>query len=60
MQSFENIVGKGDITVMSNFSLYHSVFNLFVELSACSSNLKLSSAKFFNLEKFKICCLGNH
>ena len=39
--------------VTSNFSFSHSVFFLFGEHSAISSNLKLSSANSFSLDEFK-------
>ena len=59
-KSFENTVGeKGEIAHNEQFLLLpHSVFYRFAELSAISSNSKLSSAKFLSLEKSKISRFG--
>ena len=51
-KSFENTVGKGEIARYEGFSACLKNFLLH------SSNLKLLSAKYFNLEGFKIFCLG--
>ena len=52
-KSFENTVGKGEI------SLFPTMFSTCLESDLpFSSNLKLSSAKSFNLEESKICRLG--
>ena len=48
---------KEKLLIMSNFSFSHSVFYLFGELSASSTNLKLLSANSMSLEESKICCL---
>ena len=45
---FKNSVGKEKLLVTSNFSFSHSIFYLFKELSAISSDMKLSSANSFS------------
>ena len=49
---------KEKLLATSNFSFSHSVFYSFGEFLPFSSNMKLTSANSFNLEKSKICCLG--
>ena len=52
-------MGKGEIARYKQFfSFSYSVFYPFRELSAISSNSKLSSAKSLSLEESKICRLG--
>ena len=58
-KSFENTVGKEEITHNEQFLLFPQCFLLILEnFLQFSSNMKLSSAKSFCLEESKICCLG--
>ena len=58
-KSFENTEGKGDIAHNKQFLLFPQSFYLFRDLSAFSSNSKLSTANSLSLVEPKICCLGN-
>ena len=49
---------KEKLLITSNFSFSHSVVCRFRELSPAFVTLKSSSANSFNLEEYKICCLG--
>ena len=49
---------KNKLFAASNFSFSHSFSSRFENILPMSSNLKLSSANSFSLEKSKICRLG--
>ena len=55
---FENTVGKGEIARYEQFPLFPVFSTLLEKFLPFSSNLKLSSANTFSLERSKICCLG--
>ena len=57
-KSFENTVEKEKLLVTSNFSLFHSVFYLFGELSAIFIKFKIVVCKLFQFEASEICYLG--
>ena len=58
-KSFENPVGKGEIARNKQFSSFPNVFYTRLDnFLPISSNLELSSAKYFSLEGSKICRLG--
>ena len=54
----KTLLGKEEIARNEQFILFPQCFQSFGELSAITSNLKLSSANSFSLEEFKICRLG--
>ena len=57
---FENTVGKAEIALNEQFLLFPQCFLLcYWTFLPFSSNLKLLSATFLNLEEAKICCVGN-
>ena len=57
--TFENSVGKGEMTLNEQFLLFpHCFLSMLENLLPFSSNLKLSYANSFSLEVNKICCLG--
>ena len=58
-KSVEHAVRKGETIPYKQFPFSHGVFYQFGELSAISSNMKLSSAKFLSLEGSKIFCFKN-
>ena len=59
VQSFEKIVGKGEIDRFEQFLLFPQCFlHVLKNFLPFSSNLKLSSVNFLSLEESKICHLG--
>ena len=56
-KSFENTVGKGEITCNEECLLSPVFSTLLAKFFPFSSNLKLLSSNSFNLEESKICCL---